>query len=683
MYGVAIAVILLPLLGLLGSYLAETRRGVAAVLLFTTWLTVLAAVILLGAVVAGGRVVHSDSFTFWSFDITQTPFHAAPKTLLAETFEVGLGYAASPTAAVLALLVSLASLLAQLQLAIQFRRDPRLGQLVRLCSLLTLGALLLVLAAELFQVLIGFEICGLAAALLIASARGSSAGGLARSGYLIWRAGAMSLLLGVAFIYVKFSGPVAIAAASAAAAAAKHKATLPTPDGLSLSALGPVFSSVGRGLVHGVGGRSLTLAAVLLLVAAVCACGQLPWHSQARHLGSAPGAAAGLVLAVAGGVVGTGLLLQSFPLLRWASGVLPALVVLATLTSLVAAGLALREHRLRRLAVWLALSQTALALVGLGLGAPVAALAVLISSTLATVALMGVVSSLARQQRVETIGQLGAAWRLARPTTVLLLAALLAISGVLGLGTFFGHVAVLAAAFGAAPPGAPAVPELFSRIAAAGEIAAMVLLCAAAARVGLIAVRGEEAADPREARLVRRQLAQGAGLRPLWPSATATVLALLSGLVSLPGVRFELGSFLAPRASTTALPWQAGAFLVVLLVPLLVLLGLTLLRARLGAAGAAEPAWLGWAEGTRLAVSGDALGMGLPGWAVRVAQTGGLETLGDAASAGVAELAGIPPPPGRGWMRWRLGSGVAALAGLAFAIAILVWASGHPGAGMP
>ena len=685
MYTVAVAVLLLPLAGLAMSYLAETRRGVAGAVVFTSWLALVAAVVLLGAVVAGGRVIHAATITFWSFQVVQTPFNAAAATVLAQTFNVGMGYAATPTAAVLAVLVTLVTLLCELQMMIQFRRDPRLGQVVRLGNLVSFGALLVVLAPGLFQLLVGFEICGLAAALLVGSALGGQAGAAARSGYLIWRAGALSLLLGVAFIYVKFSGPIATAAAAAIAAAAKHKVVLPTPDGLNLTALDHIWVAATQGLVHGVGGRSLTLAAVLILVAAACACGQLPGHGLGRSLGSAPGAAAGLALAVGGGVVGIALLLQTFTLLRVASGVLPALVVLATLTSVVAAVLAFREHRLRRLAVWFALSQTAWSLAGIGLGSPAAAVGLLISSALATAALVGVVSSLGRDQRVDSIDQLGAAWRLARPTVLVLLAALAAATGVVGLGTCFGHVAVLAAAFGAAGHGSLMPPALFRVVAAAGEIVAMLLLAAAAARVALIAMRGEESADPREARLVRRQLAQGRGLRPLWPSVAATALALVSGLVSLPGISIGLGGLLGEKAGSTALPLQGAALLVVLVAPLLAVMVMAARRRNLAISWAEDPPWLAWADGTRLAISADAFGFGVPARAVEVAQARGLSAAGDGAATALADLVRLEPQAASRWFRWNVASSLVTIAGLALIVALVIWAAtgSHPGAGLP
>ena len=685
MYAVALAVLLLPIAGLALSYLAETRRGVASVVLFTAWLALVAALVLLGAVVAGGRVTHSTTYTFWSFQVVQSPFNAVAKTILAQTFKVGVGYLATPTTAVLAVVVMLATLLSELQLVIQYRRDPRLGHLARLSSLLGTGALLVVLAPELFQTLLGFEICGLAATLLVAAALGGRAGGAARSAFLTWRVGGLSLLVGVAFIYLKFSGSVATAAATAVAAAAKHKVVLPTPDSLNLTALDQIWVAATKGLVHGVGGRSLTLAAVLILVAAVFACGQLPGHGLVRNVANAPGAAAGLVVAVAGGVVGVALLLQTFTLLRWASGVLPALLMLATLTSVVAAVLAYRERRLRRLAVWFALSQTAWSLAGIGLGSPAAATSVLCSSALATVALLGVVSSLGRDQRVDSIDQLGAAWRLARRPVLVLLAALAAITGVVGVGTFFGHVAVLTVALGTAPHGAPMPPALFRQIAAAGEIVAMLILSAAAARVALIAMRGQESADPREARLVRRQLAQGRGLRRLWPSVAATALALVSGLVGLPSLGWGLGAFMGPRDGVTALPFQGLALLAVLIVPLLGVALMAVRRRQLTISTQDDPSWVAWADGTRLATAADAFAFGVPARLVEFAQSQVISPAGDAAAGTAGDLARLDPPSARGWFRWSMVSSLATIAGLALMVAVVIWvvAETHQGAGLP
>ncbi|MGH7609132.1 MAG: hypothetical protein ACREOD_04195 [Candidatus Dormibacteria bacterium] len=677
-FSAAWAVLLLPLAGVALGYLAESRRGVAVAATGSSVLGLVASLVLLAAAVAGGAHAHTAILTFWTFPVVQTPFNAATSTLLAQNFQVGLGYSAAPSAAVLAVLVEVALVCSQLQLAIQLRRDPRLGALARLTSLLGFGVLLVVLAPELFQALVGFEICGLVAALLVGSAAGAGIGEAARRGYLVWRLGGMALLLGAGFIYVKFSGPIATAAA-----AVHHKGAVTPPDGLNLAALTKIWFASQHGLAAGVGGRTLALAAVLVLVAVAAGAGLFPLHGLWRSLGSGPGAVAGLLLGVAGGVVGAALLLDLYPLIRLASGALPTLTVLASLSSLVAAGLALRERRLRRLAIWLVASQAASVLAAFGLGSPAAGLVLLIPLALGAVGVLGVVSTLGREQRVETVVQLGAAWRRARPTTAALLSGLLALTGVVGLGTFFGRSALLGAALHGASAGLAAPPHLFRALGAGAVVISGVLLAWTCARTALQALRGEEPSDPREARLMRRHLAQGRGLAPLWPSLAAIALALVAGVLGLPGVRVLLGGLLAARPGSTAIPFEGIALLITLVAPLLAMglaAALPLRRTQPGT----DPGWVAWADGTALARALERLALGVPARGMALV---GQRLLVPAASwlAASADELVRPPAPGTGrhW-QWGWASALVALAGLGLAVAVVIWvAAGHGGSGIP
>ncbi|MGH7612017.1 MAG: hypothetical protein ACREN4_08355 [Candidatus Dormibacteria bacterium] len=674
LFGVAWAVLLLPVAGLALGYLAESRRGVAGAAATSSVLGVIAAVLLLGASVAHGGSLRSASITFWTFPVVQSPFNAVTGTLLAQNFQLGVGYAVSPAGAVLALVVELALALSQLQLLLQLRRDPRLGSLARLTSLLGLGALMVLLAPELFQALVGFEICGLVAAALVGSATGAGVGEAARRGWLVWRLGGLGLLLATGFIYVKFSGPIATAAA-----AVHHKTAVSPPDGLNLAALSRIWFAAHHGLATGVGGRSFSLAAALLLVAIVAAAGLFPLHSLWRSLGSGPGPVAGLLLAVAGGVVGVALLLDVYPLFRLASGALPALTILAGLASLVAAGLAARERRLRRLGIWVTASLVATSLSAFGLGSPAAGLSLLIPTCLAAVGILGLLSAMGREQRVETLEQLGAAWRLARPSALALLLGLLAVAGPLGVGTFFGRSAVLGAAWHGASPGLAAPPGLFRALGGGADVLSGLLLAWVCFRAVAVAVRGGTPKDPREARLVRRNLAQGRGLGPLWPSLLAIGLALISGILAIPGLHTLLAGFLAARPETSALPFEPVALLLALVVPLLALLGAAALPLPAGSA-LADPAWLAWADGTGLVRATERALLGLPaqglGW------LGGrvVRPAGDALSSGLSEL--LRPGGEEGSARWS--GAVSLAAGLGLVIAVVIWvALGHAGAGTP
>ena len=213
----------------------------------------------------------------------------------------------------------------------------------------------------------------------------------------------------------------------------------------------------------------------------------------------------------------------------------------------------------------------------------------------------------------------------------------------------------------------------------------MLLLTAASARVALIAIRGEESRDPREARLVRRQLAQGRGLGALWPSLAATGLALVSGLVSLPGISDGLGGLLAVRAGATALPLDWAALLAALVVPLMAAAVMAARRGNLTSSASEDPNWFAWADGTRLAISADALGSGLPARGVMLAQARTLDPLGDAAASGLTDLMRLEPVTGTARMSWGVSASLVALAGLALTVALVIWvvATSGAGAGVP
>jgi NADH:ubiquinone oxidoreductase subunit 5 (subunit L)/multisubunit Na+/H+ antiporter MnhA subunit len=661
------ALLLLPLAGVGVSYLAETRRGAALGVLVFSVLTLVAALVMLGTTVASLPTLHQSTLTFWTFSVTQSPFNAATKTLLSPNFQVGFGFAASPVATALALAVVLVVLLGQLQMWVQLRGDVRLATLTRLTSLLSFGAILLIMAQGLFQVLVGFELCGLFSALLIGSALGTGAGAAARRAYLVWRAGALSLLLATVFIYVKFSGAIEVAAT----AHAKHGVT-PNPYGLNLTALNSIWIATNQGLAHGVGGRSMTLAAVLILVAAGCACGQLPLHGLWRGLAGAPGATASIVVSVAGLAIGTSLLDQSFTLLRLASAVLPALVVLGGLSSLVTAVLALRATSLRRFGALSGASLAGAILVGFGLGTPAGAIALAVAAVLTIGSLTAVTAHLGRDLRVDDLDKLGPAWRQARPTMEVLLLALAATAGVVGAGTFFGRAAVLGAAFGGVASGLKPATHLFALLGGGGELLASAVLAAACTRVALAALRGADPNDPRELRATRRTLsrAKDAGQLPLLRAGVA--LALVSGLVSLPAIHLGLGSFLAPHKGATAIPLEWWALLLTLIVPLIGIGAGFLLGAPRKRTSSAS-VWESIADGTALLSGGERTLLGGPGAGAELATRKVWGPLADRAGTGLQWLLEFSEGE-QSWLpAWSARSGVAVLAMVVIAVAIVTW----------
>lgn len=670
------AVLLLPLAGLGASYLAETRRGSAVAVVAASWLTLLATLVVLFATVAGLPTLHQSSLTFWTFPVTQTPFNSAASTLLSPNFQVGVGYWDTPAATVLAVAVVIAVLFSQTQMMSQLRSDQRLAGLMRLTAILLFGALSLILAPGLFQVVVGFELCGFAAALILGSGLAAQAGAVARRTYVAWRVGALSLLLGVVFIYVKFSGAIEVASTSA-----KHPAKALSPNGLNLASLAAIWTAATHGQVHGVGGRTLTLAAVLIVLAVVCTAGLIPFHGLWRGLTGAPGGTAGALLAVLGVALAAALADQVFPLMRLAPGVLPALTVLAAISGVVMAALAVREPDLRRFGAFVASSLSASVLVGFGLGSPSAAVAMAVSSIVTIAALMGAVSHLSRDLRIQTVRRLRPAWSQARGAVWILLGSLLAAVGLVGSGTFFGRSALLAASISGAGRGFPN-PDLVVRLAGGGgELVSSLLVAWACGRVAAAALRGPDLTDPREARAARRHLSQARPGSQIPVLQGLVVVSLLSGLVSLPAIRFGIGTFLASGKGHNIIPFDWLAIGASLILPLLVAAAALATTAESSPGMADEGSWVAWADGARLTGLLERALIGWPGRALVFLTLRVLDPLSDSAVRALEESP-LPPAPERSRLAgWRIGAPAAALGLVIVAVGILVWVGAvHPAA---
>lgn len=645
--------LLLPLLGVAASVLAETRRGVGLVIMATTWLALAAALVVLAVTVAHHASVHESTITFWSFSVTQTPFNAASRTLLAARFQVGIGYAATPAGTIMATAAAVVSTVAQTQMLSQLRSDPRLPTLMRLAGLGLFAVLLVVLAPGVFQLLVGFGIGGLIAALLAGAGGGPAAVWAVRRTQAVWGIGGGSLLLAAVFIYVKFSGTVALAATVAK----------PPPTaslyGLNLQALAAVWAAVPHGTVQGVGGRTVTLAAVLLLVAAAAAAGQVPLHGMWRGFADAPSGAATALAMIALGT-SAGLLEAAYPLLKLAPGVLPAAIGLGAVTAVVAAGLAMFEVRLRRLSGLVCAANAGMVMLAFGVGNPAAGVATAVAALVLSAALGSVVGILHGELRVDRSDRLPMVWREARPLGWAFLLTMAAAAGWAGAGMFFSRSEVMAAGLAAGVGHGAGL---------AAALLASLFLAAALGRLARDLLRGREVLDPREARAARRHLSQGRRQASFGLAITAAVLALLVGLLSLPGVRFGVGPLLAEGQQVSALPVSGAGLLLALLLPL-ASGGVAYL---LGATWPTWPAVTNRADGAVLFRAGERLLLGYPAAAAEVMMTRVWEPVADRALAAfgwAAELAEAERP----WttvLEQRVGLGVLGI--LVILVAAVAW----------
>jgi xanthine/uracil permease len=130
---------------------------------------------------------------------------------------------------------------------------------------------------------------------------------------------------------------------------------------------------------------------------------------------------------------------------------------------------------------------------------------------------------------------------------------------------------------------------------------------------------------------------------------------------------------------------QWAALLVALVVALAAGAIVAARRGNLTSSASEDPGWFAWADGTRLAISADEFGSGLPARAVLLAQVRALEPLGDAAASGLADLVKLKLVSGRERPSWGVSASLVALAGLALTVALVIWvvASNAAGVGAP
>ncbi len=560
---VAWGVWFLPLVAVLLSFLAESRRAAVAIVLAGTVAALVAAAVVADVALVHPLHVFQTGITYWSYPVIQSPFNAHGQAFLASTSLAVVGVRVDPLGAILALTVTAAAALALARLWLASGGAGDASALARLVGLATTTLLGIVLAPNLLQMLLGWGVLGLCGYLVTARGGPGRAGTAAGRAFLRWQVGTVALWLAAIFLYAKFSGAI-----QAHAVSAKHPHA-PVPDGLNFTALAQRWQVVLHHGVPGADGRTLVVAAVLLLVAVAAAAGLVPGQGQAADASEAPQGMASFTVSLWFGVAGVVLVARTYLLFELAIHLLPALALLAGVSALVGALQALGGASLPRVVAWLAASQVATALAGLGLGAFTGGIALLLTTVLAaTAALLGA-ADLGQRQGSLRLARLAGCWSDAAGRRQGAMAGLglglVGLAGVAGVGGFFPRVAVLAAAFNGQLPAGPHVGVLTRALTAGLLLLAAAVGAAAATRVVRILVVGDPGPVSRSGRAARLVVVP-AGVADV--AVVAGVATLLAGLAALPGVGASLGRVVVDARGVPGLPLDLRALLLVLVAPL-------------------------------------------------------------------------------------------------------------------
>ncbi len=303
-------IVVLPALAALAGLLARRQRRVAAgiAIAVAAYVAVLAAV----ECVAPARAADLESIGALSTGGLSMPLHLLSDRL----------------SGLVALVVALVVLAIQVFTAWYLRDDPRYGQFAATVSLFAAGMLLLVQASDLVLVLVGWEVMGWCSWLLIGhDSERPAARRAAYKAFLVTRVADIGMVVGLVALAVRAGSTDLMTVISATG----HDGAL---------TLGLV------GVVIGVAGKS----------------GLVPFHDWLPDAMEGPTPASALIHAATMVAAGTYVITRLFSLYAGHDGARTVLAVLAAVTMVYAAVLALVQTDLKRMLAYSTLSQIAIML---------------------------------------------------------------------------------------------------------------------------------------------------------------------------------------------------------------------------------------------------------------------------------------------------------------------------------
>jgi NADH-quinone oxidoreductase subunit L len=324
-----------------------------------------------------------------------------------------VGTSVNGLSAVLAVMVCVVSLLVQVYSIGYLHRDRRLPSYFAWVSLFTAAMLLVVLASDLFELYVGWEVMGICSYLLVGHYRESRGAGLAAiKAFLVTRLGDVAFLFG---IFTLGSGAHSFAIA----------------DVTKVS-----------GLAHGT-----VVAGTLLLLGGVAGkSAQFPLQTWLPDAMAGPTPVSALIHAATMVAAGVFVVARLYPDFAASPVTMTLLAVLAVLTMLLSALAALVQDDLKRVLAWSTVSQLAYMTAGLAVGGYQPALFHLLNHAAFKALLFLAAGAVLHAVGTNLMSEMGGLWRRMPLTFVTFLVGALALAGVPPFSGAFSKDAILDAA---------------------------------------------------------------------------------------------------------------------------------------------------------------------------------------------------------------------------------------------
>ena len=556
MYNIAWFIVVLPLLGALTSFLAETQRRAAQICVAFTGLSLILALMTLGV-----RLTHPLGTPFDS-QITFFAFNPPETGVFATRLETFLGIHVDSLSAAFGAAIAVVALTVQAWALTWFRGEAAYRRFFWTSSLLVFAVQGFIFSANSFDSLFMW-FAGSAALYLMALhwTDRPDAAAPARRVLTLLRAGDVALLLGVAYAFIKF-GPFA--------SLLPAQPGLDVNDTFSFSTMTQAATGVLHSVVAGSGPKTLAVLASLFTFAAVLRGAQLPFQVWLSELASAPVPVLALA-ASAGTLFAAYLVARLYPFVIDVPHAPTALALFAATAALFAALVGLAQRDLIRVGAFAAVVQTGLALAALGAGGFSQGMFILFTATFFNALFLLAAGNVVRVYRTRNLHELGGAWRRMRWSS-LALGVWAAGAGGLSLNTYYTLSSALS---GATPAG--------SQLTGATRAVLSLLLVATALTMAFLAVRvvvsvcaGEVARrrgfQPERVREVDASMRRWTAILAL--VAVVAVIAGLPGIqpvhagkLSIPGLTFSHFVYFGLRRPS--LPVDGAALLISLAAPAL------------------------------------------------------------------------------------------------------------------
>lgn len=342
----------------------------------------------------------------WETPIVDLGFGGVLQPLPAATVVDGLAIS-------VALMVCFVATLVQVYSIGYMRHEPRYSSYTAFISLFTAAMLAVVVAGDLLLLVIGWEVMGLCSYLLIGQNwEKREAREAAVKAFLVTKIGDIGFIVGVVVLIGETS-------------------TLLVPQAVQAAAADPTLATVAGGLILlGVLGKSA----------------QFPLHAWLPDAMAGPSPVSALIHAATMVAAGVYVVARFYPMFLASPGVLTAMAVIACITMLGAAVIAVVQSDLKRVLAWSTVSQLAYMVAALAVGSRDAAVFHLLSHAFFKALLFLAAGAVIYRVGSSSLRDLGGLRRAMPVTFTTMTIGLLALVGVFPLAGFFSKESVLVAA---------------------------------------------------------------------------------------------------------------------------------------------------------------------------------------------------------------------------------------------